>query len=270
MFLNSWFFLRYCFFVLYLMKFTHKLLFKIHQSRSSFFREKQQEMQNSSGVTGFSVSYEVIKKSKKNFDDILANSAPEYHAKIAIRAARFVEEINPSSEGYMILFTGATETGDDMSVATIVEECSEQKMKSALKRTWKPSELRHRHIQSEYLHAWCITHGFMYLFWIFHFIIIISFFSLFPFPGISLFCETKHLSRRAKSRLLNISVTSEAITKVGAKIELVHRSKIHLTISEGKFDLPAGREFSRPRNRVTATTRLLFRRRRSASTGGLL
>lgn len=45
----------------------------------------------------------------------------------------------------MILFARAIETGDDMSVETIVEECSERKMEFApLKRTWKSSEFAAR------------------------------------------------------------------------------------------------------------------------------
>lgn len=112
----------------------------------------------------------------------------------------------------MILFARATKTADDMSVETIVEECSERKMESALKRTWKASELRRRYIQSEYLHARCIARiyvlvlNFPFYYYLFFFVI--------SLPGYFPVLRDEALKRRIKSRLLNISVTSEAITKV--------------------------------------------------------
>lgn len=111
----------------------------------------------------------------------------------------------------MILFARAIETADDMSVETIAEECSERKIESALKRTWKASELRRHYIQSEYLHARCIARIYV-LVLNFPFYYYLFFFRYFHIPDISLSCET--LKRRVKSRLLNISVTSGAITKV--------------------------------------------------------
>jgi len=78
-------------------------------------------------------------------------------------------------------------------------------MKSTLKRIWKSLDRWCRYIQS----ACTMSLGFIHLFWIFHFIIIIIIFFV-----VSLSERSEALKPGIKSRLLNISVTSEVITKV--------------------------------------------------------
>lgn len=128
---------------------------------------------------------------------------------------------------------------------TMAGECYEQKMESALK-THLDSELA----TLPYL-TWisaCAMHR-SDLCTCFEFSILLKlsffFFVISVLAGISLSCENqKRLSRENEVAVIEYFYNKwsnyESAWKFAARIGLVRRSKIHLTISEGKFDLPTG------------------------------